>query len=196
MKAIPSPEIYDRSEFSLLCNWRKLYRAVEVGVDRGGFAEEFMLRWRGHNYFGIDTYESYPEFPWSRETDYLMAVTRFERSKINCKLIKAESVAAAESLKSYSGLFFADLRLVDFIYIDAAHDYESVTNDLEAWWPLVSEIGVLAGHDYDESHPEVVRAVDEFFDGKAIVYKTHEKIASWYAYRNGIPNPFWKRIHD
>lgn len=196
MKATLSPEIKDRGEFSLLCNWRKLYRAVEVGVDRAGFAEEFMARWRGHNYFGIDTYESYPEFPWSRETDYLMAVARFERSKINCKLIKSESVAAANLLKQYDGLYFADLRLVDFIYIDAGHDYESVIKDLEAWWPLVSEIGVLAGHDYDESHPGVVQAVDEFFDGKATVYRTHEPVSSWYVYRNGMPGIDWRRICD
>lgn len=195
MKAIPSPEIYDRSEFSLLCNWRKLYRAVEVGVDRGVFAEEFMARWRGHNYFGIDTYASYPEFPWSRETDYLMAVSRFERSKVNCKLIKGESLQVAESMKQYTGQYFADLRLIDFIYIDAAHDYDSVLKDLEAWWPLTSEIGVFAGHDYDETHPEVVRAVDEFFNGKGTVYRTHEQIASWYVYRSGIPDGNWSRIH-
>lgn len=196
MKAILSPEIHDRGEFSLLCNWRKLYRAVEVGVDRAGFAEEFMSRWRGHNYFGIDTYESYPEFPWSREADYLMAVARFERSKINCKLIKAESVAAADSLKQYNGLYFADLRLIDFIYVDAGHDYDSVMKDLEAWWPLVSEIGVMAGHDYDETHPDVVCAVDQFFEGKATVYRTHEQISSWYVYRSGMPGADWRRIRD
>lgn len=196
MKAIASPEIYNRGEFSLLCNWRKLYRAVEVGVDRAEFATEFMSRWRGHNYVGIDSYEPYPEFPWDRETDYMMAVARFERSPVNCKLIKAESIAASQCLMSYTGQFFADLRFVDFIYIDAGHDYESVKRDLQAWWPLVSEIGILAGHDYDASHLDVVRAVDEFFDGKATVYKTHEQIGSWYVYRNGMPGSEWRRIRD
>jgi hypothetical protein len=194
MAAVLSPEISDRSEFSLLCNWRKLYRAVEVGVDRGVFSEEFMSRWRGHNYFGIDTYAEYPEFPWSRETDYLMAVARYERSKINCKLVKAESAEAAESIKQYSGGYFAEIRLIDFIYIDAAHTYESVKSDLESWWPLVSAGGILAGHDYSDLFPEVIQAVDEFFADKGTVYITRDSPASWYVYRNGIPGPDWSRI--
>lgn len=194
MAAVLSPEISSRSEFSLLCNWRKLYRAVEIGVDRGVFSEEFMSRWRGHNYFGIDTYAQYPEFPWSRETDYLMAVSRYERSKINCKLIKAESVEAADSIKQYIGGYFAGIQLIDFIYVDAAHTYEAVKLDLDAWWPLVSESGILAGHDYDDSHPDVVKAVDEFFSDKGTVYITQDNPASWYVYKNGIPGPEWSRI--
>jgi len=194
MAAVLSPEISDRSEFSLLCNWRKLYRAVEVGVDRGVFSEEFMSRWRGHNYFGIDTYAEYPEFPWSRETDYLMAVSRYERSRINCKLVKAESVEVAKSIANYSGGYFADIKLIDFIYIDAAHDYESVKMDLDAWWPLVSECGVIAGHDYDDDHSGVIQAVDEFFADKGVVYITRDSPASWYVYRNGMPGHEWSRL--
>lgn len=194
MTAVLSPEISNRSEFSLLCNWRKLYRAVEVGVDRGLFSEEFMSRWRGHNYFGIDTYAQYPEFPWSRETDYFMAVSKYERSKINCKLVKGESVEIAESIKQYTGGYFAEIKLIDFVYLDADHTYESVSTDIDAWWPLVSDGGVIAGHDYCESFPGVIKAVDEFFADKSTVYITQDNPASWYVYKNGIPGPEWSRI--
>jgi predicted O-methyltransferase YrrM len=43
--------------------------------------------------------------------------------------------------------YFAD-ESVDFVYVDARHDYTSVKQDLETWWPKVKRGGILAGHDY------------------------------------------------
>jgi hypothetical protein len=49
----------------------------------------------------------------------------------------------------------------ELIYLDAAHDYESVKSDLLSYWPLVSENGVLFGDDYG-TWPGVTKAVNEF----------------------------------
>jgi len=49
---------------------------------------------------------------------------------------------------------------VDFVFIDAAHDYDSVKRDIEAWLPKVT--GVIAGHDYP-AYKGVVTAVEEIF---------------------------------
>lgn len=48
----------------------------------------------------------------------------------------------------------------DFIYIDAAHDYTSVKNDLNAWYPYLKDGGIFCGDDY--RIPEVAQAVNEF----------------------------------
>jgi predicted O-methyltransferase YrrM len=37
---------------------------------------------------------------------------------------------------------------IDFLYIDADHDYSSVLSDLEAWVPHVKPGGIVAGDDY------------------------------------------------
>ncbi len=50
----------------------------------------------------------------------------------------------------------------DFVFIDAAHDYESVVKDMAAWYPKVKPSGIWAGHDYP--HHEVEQAVHEHAD--------------------------------
>jgi predicted O-methyltransferase YrrM len=64
--------------------------------------------------------------------------------------IKLNSVDAAAT--------FADETL-DFIFIDASHEYESVKSDISAWLPKLKVGGIISGHDYH--YPPVKQAVDE-----------------------------------
>jgi hypothetical protein len=41
---------------------------------------------------------------------------------------------------------------LDCVYLDARHDYTSVTEDLEAWWPKLRRGGVMAGHDFVDAN--------------------------------------------
>ncbi len=49
---------------------------------------------------------------------------------------------------------------IDFAFIDASHDYDSVLADLNAWYPKVKKGGILSGHDYHQE--SVNRAVQKF----------------------------------
>ena len=51
---------------------------------------------------------------------------------------------------------------LDFVYIDAAHDEESVTDDINTWYPKVKKGGIISGHDYSGKHKGVIAAVDKF----------------------------------
>ena len=62
----------------------------------------------------------------------------------------------------------------DLVWIDAAHDYEHVRRDVEAYKPLLRPDGLLCGHDACDQFPGVIRAVDELCPG-----------ALWY------PTSFW-----
>lgn len=63
---------------------------------------------------------------------------------------------------------------VDFVFIDAAHDYRSVKADIEAWLPKCK--GIIAGHDYP-AYPGVVQAVEEIFGNK--IDKRYEFEGCW-----------------
>jgi predicted O-methyltransferase YrrM len=56
---------------------------------------------------------------------------------------------------------------LDFVFIDAAHDYESVKKDITAWLPKIKKGGTIAGHDYSWCE-DVKKAVHEFFQEKEI----------------------------
>jgi hypothetical protein len=49
---------------------------------------------------------------------------------------------------------------VEFCFIDADHDYESVKSDISAWR---KNARILAGHDHISAFPEVQKAVSEAF---------------------------------
>ena len=61
---------------------------------------------------------------------------------------------------------------LDYVYIDARHDYSGVMEDLRAWYPKLRAGGLLAGHDFiPDTGPDhvikegdfgVQRAVAEF----------------------------------
>jgi len=62
---------------------------------------------------------------------------------------------------------------LDFVFIDAAHDYENVKKDIEAWLPKMKSGGIISGHDYFFSQG-VRRAVHE------ILGEVHTTSESWY----------------
>jgi hypothetical protein len=65
--------------------------------------------------------------------------------------LQRPSVDAASTLANES---------VDFVFLDAGHDYWSVAADILAWWPKIKPGGWLGGHDYGD-WVGVTRAVDD-----------------------------------
>ena len=100
----------------------------------------------------VDPYKSYEgideEYDWKLEkrtaTDLLMEhpAVRF--------VFKASSEAVNEIPDN-----------LDFVYLDANHDYEYVKQDIKDYYKKVREGGLLGGHDYHTS-PGVNQAVNEF----------------------------------
>src|SRR5581483_11390753 len=50
---------------------------------------------------------------------------------------------------------------LDFVFIDAKHDYDSVRKDIAAWRPKIMVGGLICGHDYSAAYQGLMRAVNE-----------------------------------
>ena len=84
---------------------------------------------------------------------------RFEQRtapyKDRLTVLYGDSVTMAEKVEDGS---------LDFVFIDADHQYDSVMADIKAWVPKVKEDGVICGHDYNHPRfPDVARAVFDCF---------------------------------
>ena len=71
--------------------------------------------------------------------------------------IRANSIDASKLYKPNS---------LDFIFIDASHDTDSVKADVTYWMPRLKEDGVIAGDDLDNGG--VAEAVKWFFDNEKL----------------------------
>jgi hypothetical protein len=58
---------------------------------------------------------------------------------------------------------------LDFILIDASHEYEDVKSDILHWYPKLKSGGMIAGDDYHYNWPGVIKAVNEVLPYKIIV---------------------------
>ena len=85
------------------------------------------------------------------------------KNVLDCGFGERIMLIISDSVKA-SGLF-GDASL-EWVHLDARHDYESVKADIEAWLPKVKVGGWLSGDDYDQQKwPEVVRAVVDTLPG-------------------------------
>ena len=87
------------------------------------------------------------------ENIYDQFIHNIEPVKDVVKPIKGNSVDVS---KTYP------LESIDFVFIDAAHDFHNAFQDISAWFGRVKQGGVIAGHDYNSS-AGVKKAVDMFF---------------------------------
>jgi len=80
----------------------------------------------------------------------------------NDKRVKIHRTTSREASAGFADRYF------DFVYVDGAHDYESVLADLHAYDPKLKEDGVLLGDDYCEHGPDenaqygVIAAINKF----------------------------------
>ena len=182
------PEIRCRSDLALLCNRRGLVgTAVEIGVHHATFAAQWLKKWQGAKYYGVDPYQPTEIFPWPRNQDKrtaLKALSQFPHAE----LVEADGATWLATL--------APGRLSSF-YVDDDHTYEMTARHIRAGYAALCTGGMAAGHDFLPCFPGVVRAVREFSDREGVdVFVTDDVpvpgemwsgIWSWFAFKPGAP---------
>jgi len=135
---------------------------VEIGCDKGQsfsfLGVETINQNKNIELYAIDTWGD-NGISWnSSDTIYdtflenIKPVKQILNDKI--KIIRSYSVEASKQFEDQS---------LDFIFIDACHEYDCVIADLNAWFPKLKSGGWIAGHDYYAGHYGVEKAVNEFF---------------------------------
>lgn len=131
---------------------------VEIGVSYGHYSRLILERSNLRRLYSVDPYarecRGLPEDgPYTAMLNALAILRQFGMRSV---LLRLDSLDAARLFRDHS---------LDFVYIDAKHDYDSVLADIAAWYPLVRCGGVIAGHDYEygDQWPYVRRAVTDYF---------------------------------
>ena len=129
--------------------------------------------WKGHSIRHLAkellkhkaSFELYAVDAWEKTPDVDLAPLQGQIARIydiyNYNLLNAGVRTSVFDLKGISwetARFFKD-NVLDFVFIDAGHNYTEVYKDIEAWLPKVREGGVLAGHDWH--HPPVKQAIED-----------------------------------
>jgi predicted O-methyltransferase YrrM len=135
------------------------FHVVEVGCFAGASSRMFSDHLKDGHLLCVDSWsEGYYNGQWNMK-DIERTFDEFAKNAWNVTKIKMESTLAA---RNFEKNFF------DMAYIDADHTYEGCKADILAWSPKVKPDGLVAGHDYSEAWPGVVRAVNEHFKAFAV----------------------------
>lgn len=156
--------------FPTIINRIKPKLIVEIGVWFGGSVRYMTQLAKVHNpdveVVAIDTFLGSVEH-WTKES-YLMTLKngrptiyeQFMSNTIHQNLWENVTPFPVDSINGYEVLKKFNVH-PDLIYIDAAHDYASVSADLERWSDLLATGGTLIGDDFH--HPPIIEAVNDFF---------------------------------
>ena len=118
---------------------------AEIGVCEGDHAKEILQALDMQMLYLIDIWEIYIQEGIPQDyTNHREKVVNELGVLDNVEVIKHTSWNARPA----KGYFEDDT--LDFVYIDACHQEESVALDCWLWYPTIKLGGVLAGHDYNE----------------------------------------------
>ena len=166
---------------SLLRN-RKHAVGCEVGVHAGDTTKFILENLPGiKKYHAIDPWVSYEMYdgkmyrkPGNRKhktfdaayKNYLKAIKPFKQHIVTYRMTSVE--AAVYIGKNY----------LDWVFIDANHEYEYIKENLKLWSKRVKPGGLVSGHDYGNKWEGIKKAVDEFVPKNKLNISPHN--VWWY----------------
>ena len=139
----------------------KARRAFEFGTYKGVSTTQLALNiGEDGMVFTLDLPEDHPA--------YTLPIPKPEERQIAAEggkgiLIPRDLLSRVTFLRSDSATFDETpyLGTIDLVFVDGAHSYEYVKNDTEKGWRMLRSGGVLAWHDCNAQHRDVVRYIKE-----------------------------------
>lgn len=163
-----------RKDLAVLMGKQGLKYGAEIGICKGDHALRLFKHIPGLKLIGVDPWHAYNKVSARR------ARARYDKAvkvmaPYNIELMKMTSMEAVREIP---------LESLDFVYIDGAHDFDSVIMDLVEWSRRVRPGGIVAGHDYCPMwQGGVIAAVN--------AYTCAHNLHNWYVTREKTASYFW-----
>lgn len=116
---------------------------AEIGVLKGEYTQILGQTIPNLKLYAIDPWTEYPDYydvsggqPYFNE---IYEEAKQRTSFFDCQLIKKFSMEAVKDFEDES---------LDFVYIDANHEFIHVAEDIHYWSKKVKKGGIISGHDY------------------------------------------------
>jgi len=152
---------------------------AEIGIAGGNHIKTLLEKTSIEKIYGIDPIDTIQEGTGVNVESIFGGANNLHNEI--CEMLQPYG-QRSEIIRSYSldaAHHFQDNSL-DFVFIDAIHDYENCFKDIRAWTPKVRKGGFVMGHDWNHpDFPGVTRAVKENFD-ESIIMSSSAEAYVWY----------------
>src|SRR3989344_643091 len=133
---------FGRNQLEELFHELGLTAGTEIGVEQGEYSEILCHANPNLKLYAIDAWKAYRRYrdhTRQPKLDSFYESTKARLAPYNCEIIRKFSLDAVRDFADHS---------LDFVYIDANHDFQNTTNDILEWSRKVKADGIIAGHDY------------------------------------------------
>jgi hypothetical protein len=161
-----------KEDFAKLLGELGFNKGAEIGVERGQFSEILCKNIPNLNLTCIDAWTAIPDYRQRHREmqDSFYEMTKNRLAPYNAKIVKGFSLEAAKDVPDES---------LDFVFIDANHEFRSCTDDISVWSKKVRKGGIVSGHDFN-----YFRAPQELIHTKYVVtaWTAAYDIKPWFVF--------------
>ena len=141
------PDLMHRNNIAYYLNFQNFTRGVELGVAGASFSKITLEGWsKCEKYILVDLWGHQENYNDAMNKDqanfdivYNNAMLHVKAFKDKLEVMRMYTSEAAKKIPDNS---------VDYVYVDARHDYCGVMEDLENYWPKIRPNGIMAGDDF------------------------------------------------
>jgi len=175
---------FNRNDLAVLFNKAGFKVGAEIGVRLGRYSHVLCTAMPELKLYCVDPWVPFAgRRPTQDRQDQYFRRTQRRLKGFNVEYIRKPSLEATKDIPDGS---------LDFVYIDAMHDFNNVMMDIIAWVPKVRAGGIVSGHDYIKRDSQgICEAVDAYTKAHCIYpwYITGHNLAdrtnSFFWVKNG-----------